>query len=49
MAESARGSTGYTEAEAAEFMAGYMKGAIVFTIVAVFAHWLVWSWKPWLG
>jgi light-harvesting complex 1 beta chain len=47
MAENARGSTGYTEAEAAEFMSGYMKGFAVFTLVAVIAHYLTWSWKPW--
>lgn len=49
MAESARGSSGYTEEEAREFHAGYVRGFVVFTVVAVIAHWLVWSWRPWLG
>lgn len=45
---SLRGSTGFTEEEAREFMGGYMRGFTVFVAVAVVAHWLVWSWKPWL-
>ena len=49
MAESARGSTGYTEEEAREFQSGYMFGFGVFIAVAVVAHYLVWSWRPWLG
>lgn len=48
MAESARGSTGYTEEEAREFHRGYVNGTIGFIIVAIIAHWLTWGWKPWL-
>jgi light-harvesting complex 1 beta chain len=45
---SLRGSTGFTEEEAREFHGGYMRGFTVFVVVALVAHWLAWSWKPWL-
>jgi light-harvesting complex 1 beta chain len=48
-AQVAQGSSGYTEEEAKEFHAGYMRGFIAFIIVAVIAHILVWQWRPWLG
>lgn len=47
MAESAKGSSGYTEEEAREFHGGYMQFFIVWLLVAVAAHALTWSWKPW--
>jgi light-harvesting complex 1 beta chain len=49
MADYARGASGYTEEEAREFHAGYMRGFSIFVLVAVIAHFLVWQWKPWLG
>jgi light-harvesting complex 1 beta chain len=45
---SLRGSTGFTEEEAREFHGGYMRGFAVFMAVAVVAHWLAYSWKPWI-
>ncbi len=49
MAESARGTSGYTEEEAREFHKGYMNGFMVFLVVAVIAHFLVWQWRPWFA
>lgn len=40
--------TGLTENEAQEFHSLFMKGFFIFTIIAVVAHLLVWSWRPWL-
>ena len=37
-----------TEAEAKEFHKLFITSFLVFTLVAVIAHFLVWSWKPWL-
>jgi len=48
MAEYARGASGYTEEEAREFHAGYMRGFGFFIAVALIAHFLVWSWRPWI-
>jgi light-harvesting complex 1 beta chain len=40
--------SGLTEAEAKEFHGYFVKGFLVFTAVAIVAHFLVWSWRPWL-
>lgn len=40
--------SGLTEAEAKEFHSIFMRSMIIFTAVAVVAHFLVWSWRPWL-
>jgi light-harvesting complex 1 beta chain len=40
--------SGLTDSEAQEFHALFMKGFFIFTFIAVFAHILVWSWRPWL-
>jgi light-harvesting complex 1 beta chain len=48
MAESARSTSGYTEAEAMEFQKGYFNVHMLFVAVAAVAHYLVWQWKPWL-
>lgn len=47
MAESPSMS-GLTDAEAKELHEIYMKGLVLFTGVAVVAHFLVWLWRPWL-
>lgn len=42
-------NSGLTEAEAKEFHGHYMGGLIAFTAIAVFAHILVWAWRPWIN
>ncbi|QMW23972.1 light-harvesting antenna LH1, beta subunit [Sandaracinobacteroides saxicola] len=37
-----------SDAEAKEFHGLFMMSFIVFTIVAIIAHFLVWNWRPWL-
>lgn len=44
MAES---MSGLSNEEAAEFHGEYMKGFMLFTIIAVVAHILTWMWRPW--
>jgi light-harvesting complex 1 beta chain len=49
MVDDRRGSlSGLTEQEAQEFHGIFMKSFIGFTLVAIVAHVLVWSWRPWL-
>jgi light-harvesting complex 1 beta chain len=40
--------SGLTEDEAKEFHALFIKSFIAFTGVAILAHILVWSWRPWI-
>ena len=40
--------SGLTDQEAREFHSLFMQGFIGFTIIAIIAHVLVWSWRPWL-
>ena len=40
--------SGLTEAEAKEFHALFVKSFIAFTVIAIIAHILVWSWRPWI-
>ncbi len=40
--------SGLTDQEAQEFHALFMKGFFIFTLIAIIAHFLVWSWRPWL-
>ena len=40
--------TGLTEMEAKEFHKIFMSSFIIFTLIAVAAHVLVWMWRPWL-
>lgn len=40
--------SGLTDDEAKEFHAIFTKSFIVFVGIAVVAHILVWSWRPWL-
>ncbi len=37
-----------TEAEAKEFHKLFIMSFLVFTVIAVIAHFLVWSWRPWI-
>ncbi len=42
------GSTsGLTESEAREFHSIFITSFIVFTVIAIVAHFLVWMWRPW--
>ena len=41
-------TSGLTEMEAKEFHGLFITGFIGFTVVAIIAHVLVWSWRPWL-
>jgi light-harvesting complex 1 beta chain len=48
MASTDMSTSGLTETEAKEFHGLFMTGFIGFTLVAIVAHILVWSWRPWL-
>lgn len=41
-------ASGLSSKEAQEFHSLYMMGFIGFTLVAIVAHFLVWTWRPWL-
>lgn len=47
MSEEKRSLTGLTSREAKEFHKYFMLGFIVFTVIAIVAHFLVWQWRPW--
>jgi light-harvesting complex 1 beta chain len=40
--------SGLTPAEAQEFHKIFVSSFILFTIIAVVAHILVWMWRPWI-
>jgi len=40
--------SGLTPAEAQEFHKLFVMSFIGFTLIAVFAHILVWMWRPWI-
>ena len=40
--------SGLTEQEAKEFNGFFVLSFLVFTGVAIVAHFLVWQWRPWL-
>jgi len=40
--------SGLSEAEAREFHSIFLVSFIVFVVVAIIAHVLVWQWRPWL-
>ncbi|MGQ0672630.1 MAG: light-harvesting antenna LH1, beta subunit [Hyphomicrobium sp.] len=50
MAADNRGGSlsGLTEQEAKEFHGIFMTSFIIFTVIAIIAHFLVWNWRPWL-
>jgi light-harvesting complex 1 beta chain len=37
-----------TPQEAQEFHKLFVTGFVIFTVIAIIAHFLVWSWRPWL-
>jgi light-harvesting complex 1 beta chain len=39
--------SGLTEAEAREFHGIFVTSFIIFTVIAIIAHFLVWQWRPW--
>jgi light-harvesting complex 1 beta chain len=40
--------SGLTEQEAKEFHRIFMASFIIFLVIAIVAHILVWQWRPWL-
>jgi len=40
--------SGLTENEAKEFHSIFMTSFVIFTVIAIVAHILVWMWRPWL-
>jgi light-harvesting complex 1 beta chain len=48
MAMEERSLSGLTEREAKEFHGIFMTSFIIFTVIAIIAHILVWMWRPWL-
>ena len=40
--------SGLTEAEAKEFHSLFVSSFLIFTVIAIVAHMLVWSWRPWI-
>lgn len=40
--------SGLTKGEAQEFHKVFMSSFIIFTLIAVVAHFLVWMWRPWI-
>ena len=40
--------SGLTESEAREFHSIFMTSFVIFTVIAIIAHILVWMWRPWL-
>ncbi|MBC7436156.1 MAG: light-harvesting protein [Bdellovibrionales bacterium] len=49
MADNRDGSlSGLTESEAKEFHGIFITSFIIFTVIAVIAHFLAWQWRPWL-
>jgi len=40
--------SGLSEQEAKEFHRLFMVSFIIFTLIAIVAHFLVWQWRPWL-
>ncbi len=48
MSERTGSLSGLTEKEAQEFHSIFMTSFIIFTVIAVIAHFLVWQWRPWL-
>ena len=48
MADNRGSLSGLTEQEAKEFHSIFMTSFVLFTIIAIVAHILVWMWRPWL-
>jgi light-harvesting complex 1 beta chain len=43
-----RSLTGLSDQEAREFHRIFLTSFIIFTVVAIIAHFLAWQWRPWL-
>jgi len=48
MADRDRSLSGITEEEAKEFHGIFVTSFIVFVVIAIVAHFLVWQWRPWI-
>ncbi len=48
MSDDDRSDSGLTPREAQEFHRYFMTGFIIFTVIAIIAHFLAWQWRPWL-
>ena len=49
MADPREGSlSGLTDSEAKEVHGIFMTSFIIFTLIAIVAHFLAWQWRPWL-
>jgi light-harvesting complex 1 beta chain len=48
MTEDRQSLSGLTEPEAKEFHKIFVTSFIIFTAIAIVAHFLVWQWRPWL-
>jgi light-harvesting complex 1 beta chain len=40
--------SGLTEPEAKEFHSVFITSFVIFTVIAIIAHVLVWQWRPWI-
>lgn len=40
--------SGFSESEAREFHGYFIQGFMIFTVIAIIAHVLVWMWRPWI-
>jgi light-harvesting complex 1 beta chain len=47
MADRSGSLSGLTEQEAKEFHGIFVTSFIIFTVIAIIAHFLVWQWRPW--
>ncbi len=47
MSDENKSGTGFSSREAKEFHKYFMLGFLVFTAIAIVAHFLVWQWRPW--
>ena len=41
-------ASGLSEQEAKSFHGVFMTSFIIFTVIALIAHFLAWQWRPWL-
>lgn len=48
MADGKGSMTGLSDEEAQEFHRIFVMSFIIFTVIAIIAHFLVWQWRPWL-
>ena len=49
MAEERKGTlSGLNENEARGFHSLFVTSFVLFTVIAIVAHFLVWQWRPWL-